>query len=163
MWLYTYNQAFIVYMPSGVYCEDDYYTHIIIYSEPSLWGSCCSSRQITCFRVLIQCCAVGNDFGIKMMFGSSLAQLVFFSERGLIHDLYMLFVYIYAYWCPTRFQYHMMFASFSRKTDYDFWLTFRYLKISLSLSLFAFMSLGGFDQENNIVVKIFYFDIDIDP
>jgi hypothetical protein len=25
------------------------------------------------------------------------------------------------------------------------------------------MSLGGFDQENNIVVKIFYFDIDIDP
>jgi hypothetical protein len=111
MRLYTYHQAFIVYMPSGVYCEADYYTHIIIYSEPSLWGSCCSSRQITCFRVLIPCCAVRNNFGIKMMFGSSLAQLVFF-RRGGWFMFYICYLYIFTYtgvqhdfniiWCSRR-------------------------------------------------------------
>ena len=84
--LYTCHKAFVVYMPSGVYGIQPsdvysgavYYTHIILYSGSSLCGSCCSSRQITCFRVLIPYRAVRSDFGIKMMFGSSLAQLVFF-------------------------------------------------------------------------------------
>jgi hypothetical protein len=30
-----------------------------------------------------------------------------------MHVLFMLFVFTYAYWCPTRFPYHMMFMSFN--------------------------------------------------
>ena len=32
------------------------------------------------------------------------------------HALFMLFVFIYAYWCPTRFPYQMMFVSFNGNT-----------------------------------------------
>ena len=110
--LYACHQAFIVYMPSGVYCIQPsgvyciqpsgvysgavYYTHIILYSGSSLCGLCCSSRQITCFRVLIPYRAVRNDFGIKMMFGSSLAQLVYFSGEG-DSLFYICYLYIFTY------------------------------------------------------------------
>jgi hypothetical protein len=45
---------------------------------------------------------------VKTMVGSSLPQ--FISEGCLF--VILLFVFIYAYWCPTRFRYHMIFVSF---------------------------------------------------
>jgi len=60
--LFTCHQVFIVYMPSGVDFGAVFHTHILLYSESSLWGWYCSSRQITSFRVLVPCCAVRNDW-----------------------------------------------------------------------------------------------------
>jgi len=45
---------------------------------------------------------------VKTMVGSSLPQ--FISEGCLF--VILLFVFIYVYWCPTRFRYHLIFISF---------------------------------------------------
>ena len=34
----------------------------------------------------------------------------------VVHVLFILFVFIYVYWCPTRFPYQMMFVSFNTNT-----------------------------------------------
>lgn len=46
------------------------------------------------------------------MFGSSLRTFV---QQG-VHVLSMLIVFIYEWWCPTRFPYQIMFLSFSSNT-----------------------------------------------
>jgi len=43
------------------------------------------------------------------MFGSSLLPFVLLG----VHVLFMLFVFVYLYWGPTRFPHHMMFVSFN--------------------------------------------------
>jgi hypothetical protein len=35
-------------------------------------------------------------------------------DTSYIEYLFMFFVFVYVYWCPTRFPYQMMFVSFSR-------------------------------------------------
>lgn len=52
-------------------------------------------------RCLNSCCNVLCDFSVKTMFSSFLLILVCRDP--------MLFVYIYVFWCPTRFPYYIMF------------------------------------------------------
>ena len=40
----------------------------------------------------------------------------FLTRQTFCHDLFMLFVFIYVYWCPTRFLYQMMFVTFNSNT-----------------------------------------------
>ena len=52
--------------------------------------------QLQVFTCLISCCAVRYDFRVKTMFGLSRLPFVWL----VVHVLFMLFVFIYAYWCP---------------------------------------------------------------
>ena len=61
---------------------------------------------------LVPYCDFRYEFRVKTMFDSSGPSFVL---SGL-HVLFMLFVFIYVYWCPTLFQYQMMFASFNSKS-----------------------------------------------
>ena len=63
------------------------------------------------FAFLIPCCEVRYDFRVKMMF--DLSWLPVLQE---VHVLFMLFVFIYVYWCSTRSPYQMMFVSFNSNT-----------------------------------------------
>ena len=58
------------------------------------------SRAPDSFSVFWEVCVVNVVF----------TPLLFY-KRG--HDLFMLFAFIYVYWCPTRFTFHIMFVSFS--------------------------------------------------
>ena len=49
------------------------------------------------------------------MLSAKILSLPIFILKG-IHILVMLFVFIDEHWRPTRFQYHMMFASFNSST-----------------------------------------------
>jgi len=53
------------------------------------------------------CCDIGNDLHVQTKFRSSLLHLCFI---GRCYVLFNLFVYIY--WCQTRFPYQMMFVMF---------------------------------------------------
>jgi len=65
------------------------------------WGdSCCSCCQIRCLHVFSPLW-----FLLKKL--SDLSFILFIIKR--VHGLFMLFVFIYVYWCSTRFQ--MMFVS----------------------------------------------------
>ena len=63
------------------------------------------------FTFLIPCCEVRYDFRVKMMFDSSWLPVL-----QEVHVLFMLFVFIYVYWCSTRSPYQMMFVSFNSNT-----------------------------------------------
>jgi hypothetical protein len=54
---------------------------------------------------------------LKTMLGSS---LLLFVMSG-IHVLLMLFAFIYAYWCPIRFPFLIMFVSFNSNTTDGTW------------------------------------------
>jgi hypothetical protein len=64
-------------------------------------------------RFLVSCCAVHYDFWVIKMFGFVFTHLLF---CWWLHVLFMLFVFLYAYWCPTRCLYQMRFVSFNSKT-----------------------------------------------
>ena len=67
------------------------------------WNQCCSSFFVFCvvllctFTFRAPCCDVLYDFRMKMMFGSSLPQVVCMME----HVLFALFVFLCLWWCPT--------------------------------------------------------------
>ena len=52
---------------------------------------------------LVPCCDIRYDFCIKMI-----SRLPFALYE--VHVLFMVFTYIYVYWCPSRFPYQMMFV-----------------------------------------------------
>ena len=64
------------------------------------------------FTFLILCCDVRYDFHVKTMFGSFL--LLFACWEFMF--FFMLFVFNYVYWCPTRFPFEMTFVSFYSNT-----------------------------------------------
>ena len=51
---------------------------------------------------------------VNFMF--DLSWLPFVLQGGWGHFLFMLFTFIYVYWCPTQFPYQMMFVSSNRNT-----------------------------------------------
>jgi hypothetical protein len=54
-----------------------------------------------------------NDIGCKVFFPNGKKLNVFCQPWAyLMNVLFMLFVFIYAYWCLTLFPYHMIFALF---------------------------------------------------
>ena len=75
---------------------------------------------ISCIRVVhvvnyifsVLCCDVCYDFHVKTMLGLSLHPFVL-SE---VYVLFMLIVFIYTSWCPTRFPFQMMFVSLNSNT-----------------------------------------------
>jgi hypothetical protein len=72
----------------------------------------CSLCPIAFFASVVPCCDVRYDFSVKTMFSSSLLPFVL---NG-VHALFILFVFMYLCWCPTRFPYHTMFVSFNSNT-----------------------------------------------
>ena len=66
-----------------------------------------------------------------------------------VHVLFMLFVFIFAYWCPPRFLFHMMFVSFNSNTtgvDREFLTRRRHLS---SLPVFS-----GVDVARSLVFSV---------
>ena len=61
----------------------------------------------------VPCCDISYDCHLlSPFFGSSLTPFIL----QKVDILFMLFVCIYVYWCPTRFLYQMMFVSFNSNT-----------------------------------------------
>ena len=57
------------------------------------------------FTFLVSCCDVSYDFHLKTMFGSSLFTFVMWGGGSCF--IYIV-VFIYIYWCPTRFPCQMV-------------------------------------------------------
>ena len=68
-----------------------------------------STKFVTC---LVPCYYVPYDFLVKKMFGLSFLPFVLSG----VHVLFMLFVFIYLYFCPTRFPFQMIFLQFNSNT-----------------------------------------------
>jgi hypothetical protein len=94
------------------------YLHVYIYSE---WQS--GSYKKIPDRTCCSCCQITYLHGLCSMLWCSLR----FPRKNdvrifpticfvRINVLFMLFVFIYIYWWPTRFPYQMMFVSFSSDT-----------------------------------------------
>jgi len=58
---------------------------------------------------LVPCCDIRYDFCTK-----TISRLPFALYQ--VHVLFMVFAYIYVYWCPSRFPYQMMFVLFISNT-----------------------------------------------
>jgi hypothetical protein len=83
-----------------------------------MWGRCClpfwstwirpvsylifDVVKLHVFHVLVPCCDVRYHFRVKTMF--------VLIPICVVHVLFKLFVFIYAYWCPSWFLYHTMFV-----------------------------------------------------
>ena len=83
------------------------------------------SSNYMSLRFFVPCCDVSYDCRLlSPFFGSSLTPFIL----QKVDILFMLFVFIYVYWCPTRFLYQMMFVSFNSNTTSvtcRAWLPFR--------------------------------------
>ena len=95
-----------------------------LYKGPSLIDVICIYLLILVFNTIY----ISDDVCLLFVWGSIsyLCYLYSFTRTGVQHDLYirwcsfvvcmrvhllfMLFVFIYSYWCPTRFIYQMMFV-----------------------------------------------------
>jgi hypothetical protein len=64
------------------------------------------------FTFFVPCCYVRCDFRVKNYVRFALFPNCFVDA----HVLFMLFVFIYVYWCPTQFPYQMMFVSSNGNT-----------------------------------------------
>ena len=63
--------------------------------------------------LLVPYCDIRYDFRVKTMFDSCVLTPICFVEGSV---LFMSIVFIYVFWCPTRFLYQMMFVSCKSST-----------------------------------------------
>jgi hypothetical protein len=88
----------------GPYCSRRYYNIRFSRLCLSMYGLSIDQYWVVCSRPKVR-----NDFRVKTMMCSSL--LHFLSFR--LNVLLMLYVYIYVFWCATRFPCLIIFVSFS--------------------------------------------------
>ena len=69
--------------------------------------------EFVLFMLLVPYCDIRYDFRVKTMFDSCVLTPICFVEGSV---LFMSIVFIYVFWCPTRFLYQMMFVSCKSST-----------------------------------------------
>ena len=69
--------------------------------------------EFVLFMLLVPYCDIRYDFRVKTMFDSCVLTPICFVEGSV---LFMSIVFIYVFWCPTRFLYQMMLVSCTSST-----------------------------------------------
>jgi type III secretory pathway component EscS len=83
-------------------------THNCTWSVITVTNIIVDMGYVICFAAMFNSFIMTLRSGKTMLDSSSLPFVL-----KIVHVLFMLYVFIYVHWCPTRFPYQMMFVSFN--------------------------------------------------